>query len=227
MSANTRTPEAEGLDVVLVGSFNPAIFHPDWFLRQGLIGEQDAKEARIQDVSGEITVAQLCGMRLQCVGDRFNLGTNNVSLAERMQDLILQTFTLLSHTPVIACGINPRVHYSVGSVDYWHKIGHALAPKELVWNELVEQPGMQSLTIKAPRGGEFSGETNLTVEPSKKFSPGILVRTNYHYGLPPETAHAGAAELALKFIKSEWKPACGMARKVAEQIFKKIKPDHE
>jgi hypothetical protein len=53
------------------------------------------------------------------------------------------------------------------------------------------------------------------------------VRTNYHYGLPPETAHAGAAELALKFIKSEWKPACGMARKVAEQIFKKIKPDHE
>lgn len=227
MSAATRTPEAEGLEVVLVGSFNPAIFHPDWFLRQNLIGEQDAKEAKIQDVSGEITVVQLCGMRLQCLGDRFSLGTSNVSLAEKLQDLILQTFTLLSHTPVTACGINPRVHYSVGSVDYWHKIGHALAPKELVWSELVEQPGMQSLTIKAPRKGDFPGEVNLTVEPSMKFPPGVFVRANYHYGLPPETAHAGAAELALKFIKSEWKPACGMARKVGEQIFAKIKPGND
>ena len=211
MSASTQTPEAEGLDVVLVGSFNPAIFHPDWFLRQGLIGEQDAKEAKIQDVSGEISVAQLCGMRLQCVGDRFSLGTNNVSLAERMQDLILQTFTLLSPTPIIACGINPRVHYSVGNVDYWHKIGHSLSPKELVWNEILDHPGMQSLTVKAPRGGEFPGEINLTVEPSGKFPPGVFVKANYHYGLPTETVHGGAAELALKFIRAEWKPACGMA----------------
>ena len=182
MSNVTRTPEAEGLDVVLVGSFNPAIFHPEWFFRQGLIAEQDALEAKIQDVSGEITVAQLCGLRLQCVGDRFSLGTNNVSLAERMQDLILQTFTLLSHTPITACGINPRVHYSVVSTDYWHKIGHTLAPKEPVWNDLFEQPGMQSLTIKAPRTGEFPGEINATVEPSMKFPPGIYVRANYYSG---------------------------------------------
>jgi len=49
MSSATRTPEAEGLDVVLVGSFNPAIFHPEWFFRQGIVAEQDAKEAIIQD----------------------------------------------------------------------------------------------------------------------------------------------------------------------------------
>lgn len=226
MPSATRTPEAEGLDVVLVGSFNPAIFHPDWFLRQGIIAEQDAKEAKTQDVSGEITVVQLCGIRLQCVSDRFGLGTTNISVAERMQDLILQTFTLLSHTPIVACGINPHVHYSVGSVGYWHKIGHTLAPKELVWHDLLEQPGMQSLTIKAPRKGEFPGEINVTVEPSVKFPPGIFVRTNYHYGLPAETVHAGSAEQALKFIKSEWKTACGMGRKVAEQIFAKIEPDN-
>lgn len=227
MSGATQIPEAEGLDVVLIGAFNPAIFHPEWFFRQGLISEQDAREAKIEDVSGEITVVQLCGMRLQCVGDRFSIGTKNISGAERMQDLILQVFTLLSHTPITACGINPHVHYSVGSVDYWHKIGHTLAPKEPVWNELLEQPGMQSLTIKAPRSGEFAGEINVIVAPSMQFPPGVFVKANYHYGLSPETAHAGAADLALRFIKSEWKPACGMARKVAQHIFTRIKPDND
>jgi hypothetical protein len=226
MSATTQTPEAEGLGVVLVGSFNPAIFHPEWFFRQGIIAEQDAKDAKVQDVSAEITVVQLCGFQLQCASDRFVLGTMNISGAERLQDMLLHTFTLLSHTPILACGINPNVHYAVGSTDYWHKIGHTLAPKELVWNELAEKPGLKSLTIRASRQGEFPGETNVTVEPSAKFSPGIFVQVNYHYGLPSETVHAGAAASALKFLQTEWKTACGMARKVAEQIFAKIKPDN-
>jgi hypothetical protein len=140
--------------------------------------------------------------------------------------LIIQTFTLLSHTPILACGINPGVHYSIANLDYWHKIGHTLAPKDLVWNNLLEQPGMQSLTIKAPRKGEFPGEINVTVEPSAKFPPGLFVRVNYHFGLSPETVHAGAAEQALKFVRAEWKSASGMARKVAEEIFGKIKADN-
>jgi hypothetical protein len=226
MSTATRTPEAEGLAIVLVGSVNPAIFHPEWFFRQGIIAEQDAKEAKVEDVSDQLTVVQLCGMRLQCVGGKFSLDTMNISSAERMQDMIHQTFRLLSHTPIFACGINPLVHYSVGSPDYWHKIGHLLAPKDLVWNELMEKPGLQSLTIKAPRQGEFPGEINVTVEPSAMFRPGIFVKANYHYALSSESVHAGSAEQALKFIQAEWKTACGMARKVAEQIFAKIKPDN-
>ena len=227
MSVATRTPEAEGLDVVLVGSFNPAIFHPEWFFRQGIVSEQDAKEAKVQDVSGEFTALQIGGILLQCVSDRFSLGTKNISNAERMQDLMRQTFSLLSHTPITACGINPHVHYLVGDIALWHKIGHTLAPKEPVWNDILEKPGMQSLTIKSPRGGDFPGEINATVQPSAKHRPGIFVKVNYHYGLPGEAVHAGAAELTLKFIEAEWKPACGMARKVTEKILEKIKPDHE
>lgn len=221
-----RTPQAEGLDVVLVGSFNPAIFHPEWFLRQGIIPDQDAKEAEIEVVSGQVASVKMWGMRFQCLSDRFSIGTRNVSLAERLQDIIHQTFSLLRHTPITACGINPWAQYEVSSTEYWHKIGHTLAPKELVWNELLEKPGMQSLTIKASRHGEFPGETNVIVEPSV-LPLGIVVRSNYHYGLPRDSTHAGACDLALKFIGAEWKPACGMARKVAEQIFTKIRPEND
>ena len=44
MCEKTQSIEAEGLDVIVVGSFNPAIFHPEWFLRHNLIGDQDSKD---------------------------------------------------------------------------------------------------------------------------------------------------------------------------------------
>lgn len=226
MSASNRTPEGEGLDVVVVGSFNPAIFHPEWFLRQKLIADQDVKDAKINAVSSGVTQVELCGLKLLCVSERLSISTSNVSQAARVQDLLVQIFTLLPHTPVTACGINLWAHYQVSAVDYWHKIGHTLVPKEQIWNGILEQPGLQSLTIKAQRKGEFPGEINISVEPSAQFAPGIFVRSNFHYPLPTNSVHAGAAEVLLKFIKTEWNPACEMARRVANTIFDKIKPDN-
>ncbi len=222
MSANKRMPEAEGLDVVIIGSFNPAIFHPEWFLRQKLIGEEDAKEAKVKLVSSEVSDIQLGGVKVICIPERLSLGTSNISQEARVQDMLGQIFTLLSHIPVTACGINASAHYLAGSAEYWHRIGHTLAPKELVWEGLLHQPGMQSLTVKGRRDGEFPGEINVTVEPSARYSPGIFVRSNYHYGLPADKVHAGASELLIKFLRSEWKPACAVAKRVAEQIFDKI-----
>ena len=226
MAATTRTPEAEGLDVVVLGSFNPAIFHPEWFLSQKLIDEQDAKAATVSVVSHEFTNVLLCGVKLFCLPDRFSLGCSNISQAARIQDLFGQVFRLLPHTPITACGINPYAHFSVGTIDYWHKIGHTLAPKDLVWDGLVKQPGMQNLTIKALREGEFSGEFNITVEPSTSFPAAICVRSNCHYGLPKELVHSGGAAMLIRFIESEWNTACAIPRRVANTIFDKIKPDN-
>lgn len=226
MTANIRTPEAEGLDVVVVGSFNPAIFHPEWFLRHDLIAEEDAKEATVKLVSNEISEVYLCGLRLVCVSNRFSLGTSNISQSARLQDLLLNIFTLLPHLPVTACGINPGAHYALSDTGYWHKIGHTLAPKDLIWNELFEKPGMQSLIIKALQGGDFPGEMNVTVEPSAKFSQGIFIKANRHFSILSEAIHSGAAERIVGFLKAEWEPACASARRVAQKIFEKIKPDN-
>jgi hypothetical protein len=219
-----RKPEAEGLEVIVVGSFNPAIFHPEWFSRHNLVGEEDAKQATINVVSGQVSEFKISGVKLLCVSDRLAMGIANMSLQPKVQDMLLQIFTLLPHTPIGACGINPWAHYQVHSVEYWHKIGHTLAPKELIWKDLVDKPGMQSLTIKAPREGEFPGELNLTVEPSLLFPPGIVAKSNYHFGLPVDSFTAGGTELLSRFLKEEWDAACRMARTVAEKIFEKITP---
>ena len=102
MSAIKRIPAAEGLEVVIIGSFNPAIFHPEWFLRQKLIGEQDAKEAKVEVVSSGVSDIQLGGVKIICIPERLSIGTSNISQEARMQDILVQIFTLLSHVPVTA-----------------------------------------------------------------------------------------------------------------------------
>lgn len=38
-----RAPDAEQVSIVLVGSLNPGIFHPEWFRRQGILLPQEAE----------------------------------------------------------------------------------------------------------------------------------------------------------------------------------------
>ena len=50
--------ERQGMSIVALGSFNPAIFHPIWFARQGLIRDAEAEAAEIQVVSPEVTLVK-------------------------------------------------------------------------------------------------------------------------------------------------------------------------
>ena len=54
MAETARNLESEALEVVMLGSFNPAILHPQWFLRQKLIGEEEALAAKIKVVAAEV-----------------------------------------------------------------------------------------------------------------------------------------------------------------------------
>jgi hypothetical protein len=45
--------ELEGTSVVLVGNFNPAIFHPSWLASHNMVRGGEAEKAQIQIVSPE------------------------------------------------------------------------------------------------------------------------------------------------------------------------------
>ena len=40
-------PESELLSIVVLGDFNPAIFHPLWFSVNGLVADAEAKDADV------------------------------------------------------------------------------------------------------------------------------------------------------------------------------------
>src|SRR5713101_7180018 len=113
MRDTARNLESEGLDVVMLGSFNPAILHPQWFLRQQLIGEEEALDSAVKVVSAEVTEVSFGGLTIVCLHQSLVISTANVAYSTKLFDLVDNMLRLLPHIPMRACGINPSVHYRV------------------------------------------------------------------------------------------------------------------
>jgi len=218
-----RAPDAEQVSIVLVGSLNPGIFHPEWFRRQGILLPQEAEEAKTKIVSPEVTEIRFLDMKLDVFPDRLVLETTDVSRAEKLQDVLINVLAKLPHTPVTACGLNNAIQFDLNDEAYWHTIGHTLAPKELIWDDLLEKPGMALLMIKGVRTGDFPGEVNVNVAPAKKFSHGLLVSSNFHYTVPAKEGDTPQSERVSRYVQEMWKPALEKARAVAYRIFDTIK----
>ena len=206
-----------------LGSLNPGIFHPEWFRRQEILSPQEAEEARIKLVSPEVTEVLFLDMKLDVFPDRLVVETMDVSRAEKLQDILLNVLTKLPHTPITACGINNTIQFDLQDEDYWHQIGHSLAPKELIWDEVLEKPGLALLNIKGVRGGQFAGDINVSVAPAKKFIHGLLVSSNFHYPVPRNESGTPQSGRVIEYLQEMWKPALEKTRAVAYRIFDKIK----
>jgi hypothetical protein len=209
----------EEINVVLVGVLNPAIFHPEWFVRQALLSEAEAAKAEVQAITPQVSDLKFLDFGLQALQSRLTIKTVDVSKAPKINDLVIGILTKLPHTPITAAGINQGLHLATGSEENWHKIGNALGPKERIWEELYREPGLASITIESPRTGQFAGKTNVTVQPSVLVRYGVYVSSNVEYQPPQE---GETALLVSEFIKSEWKVAIQEATRVAEQIFREL-----
>jgi hypothetical protein len=214
--------EFNRLAVVFVGSFNPAIFHPEWCVRQGMMPEADLDSAKVEVISQDVSHFEIAGVGIEVLHERLQLYTQDQSKEAFLQDLAQAILAKLPHTPINGCGLNCSHHYHIADEGYWHKIGHTLAPKALIWEDLLESPGMEALTIKGVRTGDYPGATNLTIQPSKRLAYGLFVSANTHYEISGEQ-QALPMEKLKDFITTEWVDAFGIARRTAETIFEKIK----
>jgi|HubBroStandDraft_6_1064221.scaffolds.fasta_scaffold794539_1 hypothetical protein len=113
---NVPESEAEGIEIVLLGSFNPKIFHPAWFRRYDLINEADVEESTVRLVTNDISDIEIRGIRSVCVKDRMSLGSSDPSRYEMIHDWLLEIFRLLPHMPITSLGINLGVHYRVNDL---------------------------------------------------------------------------------------------------------------
>jgi hypothetical protein len=162
-------------------------------------------------------------MKLDVFPNRLVLETLDASRAEKLQDTVLNILAKLPHTPITACGLNNSIQFDLDDEDYWHRIGHALAPKDLIWDNVLEKPGMALLSIKGALPGKFTGDINISVAPSQKFVHGLLVSSNFHYPVPRDEKGTPRSGEVPNYVQEMWKPALEKARTVAYQIFEKIK----
>ena len=185
-------PEISGTTIVLVGSFNPAIFTPAWFELHELLPQGTSEIAKLEVAHPQTTVFTAEWLHLNVTAERFSAETVQAPDI-RVRDLVVRTFREhLNHTPLRAIGINRSVHFNVRSLADRDRVGRMLAPIE-PWGAWAEElgldglhGGMTSLTMSQinPNGRPKGGQINVKVEPSMRIGEGrtgVYVSVNDHY----------------------------------------------
>lgn len=213
-------PQTDGFDsIVLIGSFNPAIFHPAWFARHGLIRDDEAGTAHVEIVHDDVVSLSLGWALVKAEQKRFVLqATEALEAPELLRDLAIGTFEILSHTPIRRMGINDHVHFEVASEEKWHSIGHEIVPQKN-WNDVLQNPGMRSATVEGERPDGYKGCVRVTVEPSAKMSPGVFASVNDHFELDVEKDEdVEGSDAILEILKDAWEPSLARSKQILTHI---------
>ena len=201
--------------IVLVGAFNPAIFHPEWLARHELIPDLEAQAATVQLIGSEVAVIELKWVRIEVTRDRFTVKSNNETHFSPLRDLVVAIFQLLDHTPIKQIGLNREIQFESPTVDEWHKIGHKLAPKD-IWAKHLKEPGMSRLSMQSVRQDDFSGNLNVSVYPS---GPKIVTfAVNDHYELGDVNGRK-----ASEIIEEKWNSSIDWAKKLTYSIYEETR----
>lgn len=209
----------QGVNIVLCGNFNPAIFHPSWLSAEGLIRFQEAETAQIEIVHPDAATFNAEWLQIRVVRDRFQAGTVQEPYYEPLRDLVVGIFGLLRHTPMRALGINRDFHYRLESKGVWHTVGDRLAPKQ-DWEEVLGNPGMKSLVIEGKRPDNLAGYIQVKVGPSNRVEFGVYVEINDHYQLSPASETSASASETIDILSEHWaesmQRSLGISQKIAD-----------
>lgn len=210
-----RIPEVSGSSIVLVGSFNPKIFQPEWFARQGLLPQSQVDNAEIKLIAPQICNFETEQIALQVTADRFIAFSKPSANAAPLRDFVQGTFFILEHTPVSAMGLNRHMHFALGSEETWHRLGDRLAPKE-GWKEALKEgrPGMLSLSIQTLRDGLGGTRYTIKVEPSTQVKFGVYFETNAHY----EPKEPEPLKPLMRILGEHWEESHAYASTVVDDI---------
>jgi len=212
-------PELEDVSLVLVGSFNPAIFQPAWFAGEKLIQQEEADRAEIQIVSPEVSVFSIGWLQMEVTLDRFAARTSQIQNLEPLRDLVRGTFRLLCHTPVKQMGINRQAQFRSPSEESWHALGHRLVPKE-PWAGLLEKPGMRRIQVQGIRPDKYRGRISVAVEPSLKIKPyGAYIEVTDHYEHDPETK-GNECDRMMEMLAASWQTSLDRSLHIMQALMK-------
>ena len=220
-------PELSEVQVVLLGSFNPAILTPAWFALHELLPEAVADTVELKVAHPNVVGFSAEWLQLDATHERFTVGTAREPYV-RLHDLVAKLFEEhLHHTPLKAFGINRAVHFRVKNFDVRDRIGRQLAPLD-PWGPWASklnlsgvQGGMTSLTMSQndPEGRPAGGRINVTVEPSVRIADkrsGIFVRVNDHY--EGGSANSGSAKPLMRLFRENFDESLDRSEQIIDYV---------
>ena len=219
-------PEIDGVGVVVLGDFNPAIFTPAWFALHGLLSESAAESANLEIAGPTLTRFSTDWLSFHATVDRFDADTAQAPHS-RVRDLVVRVFKEQLNMSPRAIGINRHVHFRVGSLSERDRIGRTLAPVE-PWGWFGEElgpdgehGGMTSLRMSqvTPKGRPPGGEINVVVEPSNRIGDGrlgVFVSVNDHYEI--DQSNARGISYLIDYLERDFDRSLRRSDSIIDQI---------
>lgn len=211
--------------IVLLGSFNPAIFSPAWFRMNDLISEGEFNASETKVVHPQVAQFSVEHLTVTAEPGKFILAVTSDPTV-RIADLCVRLFRdLLPHIPVSAVGINYGEHWKS---DTWQRrvaLGRALAPIS-PWGEwgkhMRESPpeligGMVNLAMQQPLDDGRDGHRRVSIEPSTELTDkfrGIHMLVNRHENIKANEGEG--AYRAVELIAAHFDESIAIAKKVIE-----------
>lgn len=136
--------------IVIVGSFYPLQFTPQWFILNGLLPAEDEQSIAVEIIFKELTRFALPPISVEVTEDRLILRSSQKQYDYLIRDLAEGVCNLRPDITPTAIGLNVIQQIECLSNDFWHFIGDTLVPKTL-WNKLIpDSPriGLQNLQLQ-------------------------------------------------------------------------------
>jgi hypothetical protein len=191
--------ETEGTSLVLLGAFNPAIFHPAWFAWQKLIRPAEAESATVDVVHSSLTRVAFGPFRVEALPQRVTFAAEDPSQCELLRDLLIGTFRLLPHTPVRAYGINVHAHVVSSEGGLWKSV-QARFVSSAALTMFGGSASLNDLEVRYSSAGPAGRRTDVRLQPSNLFDEGVFMLVNQHYDFPAASEHTEPS--ALPFVRS-------------------------
>jgi hypothetical protein len=209
----TLTPIQHEASIVIMGSFNPAIFRPSWFIQNGMVGPGDIDESKAEFVTPEIARFRFAMGLIEVVSNRFLITTKDPGSFGRLRDLVVSIFTTLSHTPVQLLGMNGLLEYRLLDEGAWKAFGDVLARKD-IWQKALPAPvGLMNMTVQAVRDDGLKGYTHVRIDGTSH--NGIRYDINNHIELED-----GGTQALLQTLSEHWDRLQDNITQIAETAFK-------
>lgn len=214
-----KEPNSRVLNIVFLGSFNPAILSPAWLGAKNIISESEVSNAKIGLIHNEVSKFEVSDCVYEIFLDRFNITTKHTHLFEKMQDNIIKIFNLLKETPIVKVGINWHHIYDFleSEHDDYVNFGHKHVPKEDFWNKHFKNPGLHDLRIQSDREDSYSGKYNTYIKKGNGRS--VQLHFNDHYDIDGKDNIVSNAEAAIEIIDNNFSNSRDYANKILKELF--------
>ncbi len=212
-------PDAKFASIVLLGNFNPSIFHPQWFAAHDIISKTEADDETDQKITTpQIASFSLTWGNVQVTANQFVIKGKNPTLFMMLNDFVRKTFSVLSHTPVSAMGINLEQKWLPNKKEQHSRFGDNIVPKGQ-WG-FMTKPGLRDIIMEdQQRPDERTGYIQARIQALNEKPDAILISINDHYVIRNYDTSMGA-EPIMSILEANWEISIARSEEYIQHIIK-------